>query len=111
MTTCLTRSAPIFAALLSPLVAVADPLPCHGNYQAISGEVTLSGGGMVMVDPSRWLLNFEVVPVINPDGFDVFAQILELETGNYLAQREAQVTGTGDAALAAAVQGGAAQLA
>ncbi len=39
------------AALSLPLPAGADPLPCQGRYQAISGDVIMSGGGMVQVDP------------------------------------------------------------
>jgi hypothetical protein len=63
------------------------------------------------LDPPRRVLDFKIIPVENPDGFDVFARVIDIETGKILAQRENEVTGTDDAALAAAMQDSAAQLA
>ncbi len=62
------------------------------------------------LDPPRRMLDFKIVELENPDGFSVFARIIDIESGKILAQRESEVTGTGDAALAAAMQDGAAQL-
>lgn len=56
------------------------------------------------LDPPRRLLNFKITEVENPDGFDVFAQVIVIETSKIVAQRESDVTGTDDAALAAAMQ-------
>ncbi|WP_289069566.1 hypothetical protein [uncultured Aliiroseovarius sp.] len=63
------------------------------------------------LDPPRRLLTFKINEVENPHGFDVFAQIVDIETGKILAQRESEVTGTDDAALAQGMQDAAAQLA
>ncbi len=63
------------------------------------------------LDPPRRLLNFKIIEMENPDGFDVFAQLIDIETGKIIAQREGEATGTNDAALAAAMQASAAQLA
>lgn len=62
------------------------------------------------LDPPRRMLNFKIHEVENPHGFDVFAQIIDLETGRIIAQRESEVVGLDNAALAEAMQDSAAQL-
>ncbi|MCZ0814331.1 hypothetical protein N5A93_19100, partial [Roseovarius sp. EGI FJ00037] len=62
------------------------------------------------LDPPRRLLNFKYYPVENPDGYDVFAQIIDIETGKILAQAESKVVGRGEAALTLGMTDTVAQL-
>lgn len=62
------------------------------------------------LDPPRRFLTFKILEVENPHGFDVFARIIDIETGKIIAQRESEVTGTDDAALSRAMQDAATQL-
>lgn len=62
------------------------------------------------LDPPRRMLTFKISEVENPHGFNVFAQIIDIETGKIIAQRKSDVTGTDDAALAQGMQDAAAQL-
>lgn len=70
----------------------------------------LCGANPGDLDPPRRLLNFKYYPVENPDGYDIFAQIIDIETGKILAQAESQVVGRGDAALTLGMTDAAAQL-
>ena len=63
------------------------------------------------LDPPRRMLDFKIVEIENPDGFSVFARIIDIESGKIVAQRESEVTGTGEDALARAMQDGTTQLA
>lgn len=56
------------------------------------------------------MLDFKIVPIENPDGYTIFARVIDIETGNIIAQREGQVIGTGAEAITLAMQDGAAQL-
>lgn len=62
------------------------------------------------LDPPRRLLNFKIHEVENPHGFNVFAQIIDIDTGKIIAQRESEAVGLDDAALADAMQDAAEQL-
>lgn len=59
--------------------------------------------------PSLWL-NFKYFPMESPDGYDVFAQIIDIETGKILAQAESQVLGRGDVSLTLGMSQAADQL-
>lgn len=63
------------------------------------------------LDPPCRMLSFEIHELDNPPRVEVFAQIVDIETGKIIAKRQSEVAGTDDAALAAAMQDGAAQLA
>lgn len=62
------------------------------------------------LDPPQRLLNFKIHPVLNPDGYSIVAQIIDIETGKILAQSESEVTGRGEDAIARGMQDSAAQL-
>ncbi|WP_458791240.1 hypothetical protein [Yoonia sp. MH D7] len=63
------------------------------------------------LDPPRRMLDFKINELTNPARIEVFAQVVDIETGKIIAKRRAEIAGTDDAALAAAMQDGAAQLA
>ncbi|MEQ5829394.1 hypothetical protein J3456_18785 [Sulfitobacter sp. NFXS29] len=60
--------------------------------------------------PPRRMLDFKIVPIENPDGYAIFARVIDIETGKIIAQREGHVTGTDAEAMTLAMQDGAAQL-
>jgi hypothetical protein len=60
--------------------------------------------------PPRRMLDFKIVPIENPDGYTIFARVIDIETGKIIAQREGHVIGTGAEAMTLAMQDGAAQL-
>ena len=62
------------------------------------------------LDPPRRMLNFKIHELAPPQRFDVFAQLIDIETGKILNQSEAIVEGTGEAALATAMGQAAAEL-
>ncbi|SMH39949.1 hypothetical protein [Maritimibacter sp. HL-12] len=62
------------------------------------------------LDPPRRLLNFKIHPLEDPDGYAVFAQVIDLQSGKILAQAESEVTGRDDAALSRAMADSAGQL-
>ncbi|AML51712.1 hypothetical protein [Falsihalocynthiibacter arcticus] len=41
----------VAALALSISTATAEPLPCQGQYQAISGDVIMSASGIIQIDP------------------------------------------------------------
>jgi len=55
------------------------------------------------VDPPRYLLDFKITRVEDPDGFVVFARVIDIETGAIQVQAEAETTGFGEANLAGAM--------
>jgi len=63
--------------------------------------------GANRLDPPRRMLNFKIFPMENPDGYLVFAQEIDIETGKILVQAEGESDGRG----AIAVQEGMAQAA
>lgn len=60
--------------------------------------------------PPRRMLDFKIVSVENPDGYAIFARIIDIETSKIIAQREGHVIGTGTEAITLAMQDWAAQL-
>lgn len=62
------------------------------------------------LDPPRRPLDFKIYEVENPHGFNAFAQIIDIETGKSIDQRESKVVGLDDAALADPMQDAAEQL-
>lgn len=63
------------------------------------------------LDPPRRMLDFKIIEMENPPRIEVFVQIVDIETGEIIAKRRTEAAGTDDAALAEAMQNGAAQLA
>lgn len=55
--------------------------------------------GQDKFDPPRRMLNLKFYPVTNPDGYIVFAQVIDIETGKILFQSEAESTGRDALAL------------
>lgn len=60
-------------------------------------EICLAGEDKL--DPPRRLLNFKIFPVEGPDGYLVFAQEIDIETGKILVQAEGESVGRGAPAL------------
>lgn len=62
------------------------------------------------LDPPRRLLNFKIHPVENPNGFKVFAQVIDLQTGKILGQAQSEVTGRDEGSLSRAMTNAAGKL-
>jgi hypothetical protein len=62
------------------------------------------------LDPLRRMLDFKIIEMENPARIEVFVQIVDIETGRIIAKRRTEAAETDDAALAEAMQIGAAQL-
>lgn len=62
------------------------------------------------LDPPRRMLSFQIHEVENPDGYNVFAQIVNVETGGIIAKRETTVAGRGSDAISKAMLDTAGQL-
>lgn len=63
------------------------------------GMAEICRAGADKLDPPARLLNFKLHPVENPDGYLVFAQEIDIETGKILFQAEGESVGRGTPAL------------
>ncbi|MFX0541026.1 hypothetical protein ACEWPM_004740 [Roseovarius sp. S4756] len=71
-------------------------------------EICQAGPGKL--DPPRRVLNFKIFRVEGPDGFLVFAQEIDIETGKILGQAEGESIGRGAPALQGAMKDAATAL-
>ncbi|MGC9369357.1 MAG: hypothetical protein ACP5DX_07470 [Paracoccaceae bacterium] len=72
------------------------------------GQLCRAGKGAL--DPPQRMLNFKIFEQSPPQRFQVFAQVIDLQSGKILSQSEAVVEGGGEATLAAAMGQAAAKL-